>query len=236
MSATHTMEQLAQSAYRIVNGSKNAATGDALTAFVDLYRDWANDYISELELETDWIWWRVQDFTFGQASNDDPLPVPEDFRKLVVNIERPVYLMHDGTVISSFVVVDPNNVNNPPEITKEDRVTYIDGKFVFSRPFREEELGADVVGDYMQYAPEITEVTDENPNGDAVINVIQPFKLLTLGMAKDISLPDLVQGGISPNIEQRYLKVLGEAVAQNAQSIATGSADFSSYGDIGGVY
>lgn len=230
MSVTHTMEQLAQSAYRIVNGSKNAATGDALTAFVSLYRDWANDYISELELETDWIWWRIQDHNFGNASNDTPLTIPEDFRKLVVNIERPMYLVHDGAIISSFLVVDPNNVNNPPETAKDDRVTFIDGKIVFSREFREEEIGAEVYGDYMQYAPEITE------EDESVIDVIQPYKLLTLGMAKDISLPDLVQGGISPNIEQRYLKVLGQAVAQNANSIAAGHAYMQNFGDIGGIY
>ncbi len=232
MSTTHTMEDLAQAAYRIVNGSKNASLGDALTTFVSLYRDWANDFISELELETDWNWWRVQDFNFGTASNTEPLVVADDFRKLVVNIDRPIYLVHDGTVVASFLVVDANNVNNPPDTDKEDRVTYIDGKFIFSRPFRDEEIGATVFGDYMQWAPEIT---DED-GGDAVINVIQPWKLLTLGMAKDISLPDLVQGGISPNIEQRYLKVLGEAIAQNLQSVATGTAPYQSYGDIGGVY
>jgi len=233
MSATHTMENLAQSAYRIVNGSKNAATGTALTTFVALYRDWANDFISELELETDWNWWRIQDHEFGTASNTAPLTIPDDFRKLVVSLDRPMYLQQDGTTISTFLVVDPNNVNNPAGSDKEDRVTYIDGKFVFSRPFRDEELGAVVYGDYMQWAPEIT---DDTTTGDAVINVIQPYKLLSLGMAKDISLPDLVQGGISPNIEQRYLKVLSEAIAQNAQSIATGTAPYEGYGGLGGNY
>lgn len=230
MSMTHTMENLAQSAYRIVNGSRNAATGTALTSFVALYRDWANDFISELELETDWSWWRIQDHDFGAASNDTPLVLPEDFRKLVVNIDRPVYLQHDGITVASFLVVDPNNVNNPAETQKEDRVTVIDGKFIFSRAFRQEEIGAKVIGDYMQYAPEITDADV------AVIDVIKPYKMLTLGIAKDVSLPDLVQGGISPNIEQRYLKALSLAVAQNAQSVATGTAPYESYAGIGGSY
>lgn len=224
------MENLAQSVYRIVNGSRNAATGAALDSFVSLYRDWANDFISELELETDWVWWRIQDNNFGTASNDAPLTIPEDFRDLIVNIDRPFYLQQDGSTISTFLVVDPNNVNNPADTDKEDRVTFVNGKFIFSRPFRDEELGATVYGDYMQSAPQIT-VSDET-----VIAIIKPYKLLTLGMAKDVSLPDLVQGGISPNIEQRYLKVLSAAVAQNAQSVATGTAPLESYASLGGVY
>lgn len=226
------MENLAQAVYRIVNGSKNAATGASLASFIALYQDWANDFISELELETDWNWWRVQDNNFGIANNSTLLTIPTDFRKLVVNIDRPFYLQQDGTTISTFLVVDPNNVNNPADIEKEDRVTFINGKFVFSRVFRDEELGATVYGDYMQNAPQITSGT----GGDAVISVIKPYKLLTLGITKDVSLPDLVQGGISPNIEQRYLKVLGEAVAQNAQSVATGTAPLESYSSIGGTY
>lgn len=226
------MEDLAQSVYRIVNGSNNAATGAAATSFIDLYRDWANDFISELELEADWNWWRVQDYDFGLASNDVPLVIPTDFRKLVVNLDRPIYLQQDSTTIATFIVVDPNNVNNPSNTEKEDRVTFINGKFVFSRPFKDEELGASVKGDYMQNAPQITSAI----GGDAVISVIKPYKLLTLGIAKDVSLPDLVQGGISPNIEQRYLKTLGAAIAQNAQSVATGTAPFGNYADIGGIY
>lgn len=226
------MENLAQSVYRIVNGSKNAATGAILTTFVALYQDWANDFISELELETDWNWWRIQDNNFGTASNTVALTIPTDFRKLVVNIDRPIYLQQDGTTVSTFLVVDPNNVNNPADIEKEDRVTFINGKFVFSRPFRDEELGATVYGDYMQNAPQITSAA----GGDAVISVIKPYKLLTLGIAKDVSLPDLVQGGISPNIEQRYLKALSAAIAQNAQSVATGTAPYESYSTIRGIY
>ena len=226
------MENLAQSVYRIVNGSRNAATGASLATFISLYRDWANDFISELELETDWNWWRIQDYNFGIASNTTTLTLPTDFRKLVVNLDRPFYLQQDGTTIATFIVVDPNNVNNPADIEKEDRVTFINGNFVFSRPFRDEELGATVYGDYMQNAPQITDET----GGDAVINIIKPYKLLTLGIAKDVSLPDLVQGGISPNIEQRYLKVLGAAVAQNAQSVATGTSSLESYSNIGGIY
>jgi len=224
------MEDLAQSVYRIVNGIRNAATGTSLTTFTALYRDWANDFISELELETDWNWWRVQDHNFGTASNSVDLAIPTDFRKLVVNVDRPLYLQQDGTTIATFLVVDPNNVNNPANSDKEDRVTYINGKIVFSRPFTDEELGATIYGDYMINAPQIT---DED---ETVIDVIKPYKLLTLGIAKDVSLPDLVQGGVSPNIEQRYLKVLGEAIAQNAQSTASGSASLDNYSSIGGVY
>lgn len=226
------MEDLAQSVYRIANGSRNTATGDQLTNFVSLYRDWANDFISELELEADWIWWRKQDHKFGTASNDDgaALTIPDDFRKLVVNVNRPIYLQHDGTTISTFLVVDPNNVSNPSEVVKEDRVTFIDGKFIFSRPFTDEELGADVYGDYMISAPLITD------DDESAIGMIKPYKMLTLGIAKDVSLPDLVQGGISPNIEQRYLKVLEEAKRQNALSSAAEDAALDSYGGIGGIY
>lgn len=224
------MEKLAQSVYRIVNGSNNAATDAASTSFINLYRGWANDFISELELETDWNWWRVQDNSFGPASNTTPITIPADFRKLVVNIDRPFYLQQDGTTISTFLVVDPNNVNNPAGVDKEDRVTFVNGKFVFSRPFRDEELGATIFGDYMQNAEEITSADE------TVISKIKPYKLLTLGMAKDVSLPDLVQGGISPNIEQRYLKVLGEAISQNAQSVATGTAPYENYSSLGGIY
>lgn len=226
------MENLAQSVYRIVNGSKNAAVGASLVTFIALYQDWANDFISELELETDWNWWRVQDNNFGTASNTTPLTMPTDFRKLVVNLDRPLYLQQDGTTVATFLVVDPNNVNNPADTEKEDRVTFINGNLVFSRVFKDEELGSTIFGDYMQYAPQITSGT----GGDAVIDVIQPYKLLTLGIAKDVSLPDLVQGGISPNIEQRYLKTLSAAIAQNAQSVATGTAPYDSYSSVGGIY
>ena len=99
-----------------------------------------------------WNWARNNDQDLGVINAEGQtftLPnAPTKVRRLVVDEDRPLVLMYDGTIISRFDVVEPNQITrrrmNP---STEDRVATVKRTLVFSRRFKDYEIGASVVCD-----------------------------------------------------------------------------------------
>lgn len=232
MTPTEQITKLAQSAYLTVTGNYNNATGAALTSFLDRTIDWANQLGSELELEADWNYLRTNSYDFGTivAVGDQTVALPDDVRKLVVSPYRDLVLSQDGAIIARFKTVMPNQIADPTNPEVMDRVTTINRTLIFSRPFTAEEVGASILADVIAPMPELA-LTDTT-----LLDIVTPYQLLVLGIAKNQSLPDLVRGGTSPSFVQKYNKLLRQAVTENNATASAYEVDRESLGFITGVW
>lgn len=225
------IEKLAQSAQRAITGKKKNVTGTELTEFLEDTIDFTNQLAEELELEADWNYLRTNDYNIGNvfAATDQTITLDDDVRKLVVSPYRDLILSQDGIQIASFKVVMPNQITDPANPEVRDRVTQIGRNVVFSRPFTDVEVGADILVDVISFMPELT-ITDTT-----LLDIVTPYQLLVLGLAKNKSLPDLVRGGTSPSFVQKYNKLLRQAVAENNATAEAYNADRESFSFVSGV-
>lgn len=193
--------------------------------------DYTNQLLDEIEVEADWNYLREQDLVLGTiASPTQTFALPSDVRKLIVNEDRPLVIMQDGTIVSSFDVVDPNQISNPRDHNTKDRVTVVNGTILFSRPLTEIEQGGAVMADVLHVMPRLA--TDDA----TLLSLVKPKQLLVLGVAKNATLPNIIQGGISPSLTQKYGDLLEKAVAENNATAASYYAGAEDYSYIGGLY
>ncbi len=224
--------QLAQSIYLAKNNRYNDVDGDEQTEFINQTIDWVNQYREELENEADWNYVRINSYLVGTiaAAGEQSFVLPNNIQRLVVSPYRDLVLEQDGSVIATFRVVAPNQIVDPEDPETRDRVTLIGKNVIFSRPFKDYEVGAEVRVDVVQHIPELT-LTDIT-----MINMVKPKILIILGVAKNATLPDIVQGGISPSLGQKYAEELRKAKERNdatSEVYEVPREDFSQYG---GVY
>lgn len=198
---------------------------------------WANMFIDELEQETDfggmpmnWNFMRENNVDLGTiAAVDQIFALPAGVLRLVIDEDRPLVLMYDNAIIARFDVVDANQITRRTDIVG-DRVSVVGTSLVFSRPFKTEEIGATVVADVLNSVPRLT-ATDSG-----LIETVKPYQLLLLGCAKNATLPDIVQGGLSPSFSQRYVDLLDQSKIQNNASSTADTYQTDDYGSIGGIY
>lgn len=201
---------------------------------------WLNLFLDELEMEldpdgtpTNWIMVRENDKELGTiAAEGDTFDLPTGALRLVSEVDRPLFILQDGSVISTWDVVDPNQITkrgtyNAP---REQRVTYVNRKVVFSRPLNDTEIGGTVHADIVNSFPRLAD------DDTTLFDLPVPRQLLVLGAAKNASLPDIVQGGLSPSYAQKYASLLEGAKMANGQTAAADEIDYEDYSDIGGVY
>ena len=192
--------------------------------------DWTNQFLDELEEEADWNFVRDNDRELGIVSSDaQTFPLEDDVRKLIVDENRPLKLVFDGTVVGSFDVVNPNHITRNDGSTG-DRVTVVNRTIIFSRKLRPYEIGSTVMADVINYIPRLSS------NDIAVLDLVTPKQLLILGVAKNATLPDIVQGGLSPSFVQKYGDLLEKAREQNEASSVASSVIYEDLGYIGGTY
>ena len=206
----------AQSVYRARTGAKNDIEDDEeeLSNFIDDTIDWVNQFIDELQDETDWNYVRRNGVELGRirAAGATTFPLPDEVRKLVVSPYREVTITQDGSTIATFKLVHPNQITDPANPDPDDRAIVLGRNIIFSRPFTEEEVGGVVKADVVDSFPILERDSTE------VLSLVQPKRLLVLGTAMNMSLPDLVQGDISPELERKYTRALQKAVATNDES------------------
>lgn len=201
---------------------------------------WANLFLDELEMEidpdgtpTNWIFLRENDKELGVISAEDiTFDLPTGGLRLVSDVDRPLFILQDGSVISTWDVVDPNQITKRGTYMapREQRVTYVNQKVVFSRPLNSTEVGGTAHADIMNSFPRLK-------NDDTTLfNLPLPRQLLVLGAAKNASLPDIVQGGLSPSYAQKYANLLDGAKAANGQTSVADEAGYEDYSGIGGVW
>lgn len=192
---------------------------------------WTNMFLDELESEADWNYVRTNDENLGTvASASQVIEVDEDIRKLVTDSERPLILMQGDSIITRFEVVDANQITRRLGGSLADRVALVAGKLVFSRTFKDYEIGASIIADTVHYIPRLAETDTE------VLDLVKPYNLLVLGVAKNATLPDIVQGGLSPAFVQKYGDELQKAVALNAASSIADQVVRDDYSYIRGVF
>jgi hypothetical protein len=226
------IEKLAQSAYLAVTGKYNNASGSSLTEFINRTIDWANQLADELQLEADWNYLRTNDFNLGtvNAPTQQTVLLPDSVRKLVISPYRDLVLSFDGSIIARFKTVMPNQITDPNNPETQDRVTVVNRTLIFSRPFTETEVGASMLADVIAPMPELALDDTE------LLDTVTPYQLLVLGLAKNMTLPDLVRGGTSPSFVQKYNKLLRQAVAENNATAAAMDADRESLSFVSGVW
>lgn len=207
--------------------------------FVTELVDWTNQFLDELELESDWNVVTELNKTLGSVTAPvQTIPLPAGTRKLAVNEHRSLHIKQDGTPVSTWDIVRPAMIAATRDgYPLRDRVTFVGKNVVFSRDLNENEIGGEVVADVVNKFPRLVYVKgqSESANDLTILDLIEPRQLLIFGVAKNATLPNFVRGKISPSLTQKYTDILGKAVAENE---ATGASDTyeGDYINIGGTY
>jgi hypothetical protein len=232
MTVTEEITALAQSIYLTMYNRYNDVTGAELTSFLDKTIDWVNQFTQELELEADWNYLRTNDNLI--ATIYDPATqsydLPEEVRTVVYSPYRDVTISFDGAIVSTFTLVSPSNIADPTNPETQDRATVINRKLVLSRPLTATEVGGELRCDTIDFMPKLTTEDAE------LLSLVQPQQLIVLGVAKNSTLPDIVQGGISPSLAQKYNDLLKKAVMLNNETATAVDAPREDLSFIRGVY
>ncbi len=231
-SPTVQLHSFAQSIYLVIkNRYFDDLTSDDGAVYIAQVIDWTNMFIDELEAELDpngrpvnWKWSRENGYVLGSAvEGEASITTPNGIDDLIVGENRYVQILQDTTVISNWVVVSPDQIASPSDRVTEDMCAMVGGTIVFSRAFLDTENDGTIIGDVMLPTPRLT-LTNVK-----ALDLIQPKQLLILGVAKNATLPDIVQGGLSPSFVQRYGDLLKNAVARN---MATAAAEVTHREDL----
>lgn len=232
MTVTEELEALSQSIYLVMYNRYNDVEGQELTDFIDKTIDWVNQFTSELELEADWNYLRTNENLIGTIADitTQSYALPDEVRTVIISPYRSVTISLGGAIISTFTMVSPNNIADPTNPETLDRATVINRNLILSRPLTSTELGGEIRCDTIDFMPQLTTTDTE------LLALVQPKQLVILGVAKNSTLPDIVQGGISPSIAQKYNDLLKKAVMQNNETATTSDAPREDLSFIRGVY
>lgn len=195
-------------------------------------------FLNEIESEKNpdgtpinWSWARTNDQDLGEITTPgQTFTLPTEVRRIVADEDRPLVLMYDGTIVSRFEVVEANQITRRRlDPVNQDRVATVRRSLVFSRQFKDYEIGATVMTDTIE------KLTPLSVDDVSVLDQV-PYQLLVLGTAKNSVRPDIVQGGLAPSFIEQYADELDKAIAENNATTAADSAVYDDYSGIGGVY
>lgn len=242
MTPQQLMDQFVQDVYltRYNRFIDSLTDEDGLVEVNKTYR-WTNMFLDEIERETDndgrtmkWRWARRNDVDLGTIlASNTAFNLPAASKWLLVDENRPVTITQAGITVSHFDVVDPSQITKRNDMASDDRVTQIKNALIFSRAFKTFEIGGHVIGDVIDLLPRIT-VAD--PTTSATLLSTIPYELLVLGVAKNATLPDIVQGGLSPSFAQKYSDLLTQEKLNNENSSTADQYVGDDLGYIGGVF
>lgn len=239
MSPTKQIEAFAQSIYlAIKNRYYDDIEGEDGQNYVAQIIDHTNMYVDELEnivnpsdgQLVDWWFNRTNGYELGTATEGGAgIVIPSEVDRLLVDESRYVQVSQDGAIISNWAVVAPKDITNRADRIVEDMCAVVGDSVVFSRAFRNTEATGDVIGDVVLKLPRISATNVK------LLTQVRPKQLLILGVAKNITLPDIVQGKLSPSYVQKYNDLLTGAIARSTASSAGQMATRDTYGHIRGV-
>lgn len=247
MAAQDDITAFAQSVYsRIKNRFYDSITDTDGQTFITLVVDFANGFLDELENETDpvgnpinWWWVRQNGATLGTALTGAASIAfnTTTFNNLIVDEGRYVQITQGGIVVSNWAVVAPGDITNKPNRVIEDMCARVGNNIVFSRAFKSTENNGTIIGDVTTPIPKLVydTVTPANDVSTA-LTLVKPRELLVLGTAKNQSLPDIVQGKLSPSFTQKFNDLLNNAIVRSTASSLAERAQRDDYSGIGGVY
>lgn len=224
---------LAQDVYYTVNGVVNDDTGDDLTQFQDDFIRAFNLWKDEFETEAYWAKLRVDDYTLATIADTTTysFTLPDDYRTPVINQNKWLkVVLNDGTVISKFKMVDPNQRQVDDSWEHPDRAAFVGRNVVLSRAPKDTEVGATLVLDVVEYLPPLTRTDDD------AIALLPNKQLAVLGVAKNTSLSNVVKIALSPSFAQKYNNELQKAIAENNLSTEIDDMQRDNYGYINGIW
>lgn len=227
---------LAQDMYIARHNQTNTVDGTDLTDFENQTISWVNQFLPELEKEADWNFSRVNDDpSIGTVPSGTTISysLPQTIRKLVINSQRDLSIKQDGTIISTFKLVNPNQTFNPNDHDVRSRATVINRKIVFGRSLNSTEIGGTIVADTIAWIPRLSttnvdllDILDDNPD---------IRQLVILGVLKNQILTDIVQGGLAPSFTTKYASLLKVCVAENNASTDADDSNHENFGFVAGV-
>lgn len=239
MSPTEQITAFAQSIYLVIKNRyfDDIESEDGQT-YISQVIDWTNQYLDELENITDqngnvvnWNWSREVNYELGQVSEgDSTLTFSSNVMSLIPDQHRAVELVVDDEVVSRWALVTPEQIHSNPLGNTENLAAVSGGNILqFSRAIREDEDGAMVRCDALLSLPRLSTTNVR------VLRMVKPKQLLVLGVAKNATLPDIVQGGLSPSYVQKYNDLLIAAIARNSLSSRSDTVKRENFSHIGGV-
>ena len=242
MTPQQRMDQFVQDVYLTMHGNflDSLTDSDGLVEVSKCYR-WTNMYLDELERESDsdgrpmqWNFARRNDVDLGTIlTSTTPITLPAAARKLIIDANRPVTITQAGVAINHFDVVDPGQITKRTDMSTDDKVTVPQRTLIFSRPFNSYEIGGHVIGDVLDSLPRLDTA---DPTTSATLLDKVPYQLLVLGVAKNATLPDIVQGGLSPSFVQKYNDLLDQLKMENGDSSMADEGVTDDLGYIGGIF
>lgn len=232
MAAIDNILKLAQKTYYSINGAQNDDTGTDLTDFENNFILGFNLWKEEYEAEAYWNKCRVDDYVLATIANTTrySFELDDDYRTPVIDENKYLKFVVDGTVIAKFKMVDPNQRQVDDDIERPDRAAFVGRNVVLSRTPRTEEVGAQIVLDVVQFIPDLTR-TD-----DSALDLLANTQLAVLGVAKNNTLADVTKVNLSKSFSQKYTNELNKAIAINNASNEIDDMRGDNYGNIGGIW
>jgi len=237
MAYSTTLTNFAQSVYLAVkNRYFDDITSTDGQTYISQVVDWINQYLDELENVTDafgrpviFNFMRTNNYNLGTAVlGASTLTLPAAVLRLVASPKRPVYIVVGGKTISTWNVVNANQIDTN-STTKQ--VAQTGGTLIFNQALTSQEAGGTIYGDV---ATSLTRVATDGTD-DSVLAVVKPKQLLVLGVAKNSSLPDIIKGGLSPSFVQKYNDLLTQAILLNSSTASADVTDREDWGFVTGV-
>lgn len=232
MAAIDRIRALAQKTYYSINGAQNDDTGTDLVEFENNFILGFNLWKDEYETEAYWNQVRVNDYVLATIADTTKysFELSDDYRTPVIDMDKELKFIVDGTVIARFKIVDPNQRQVDDELLRPDRATFVGRNIVLSRAPKDTEIGAEIVLDVVQYIPDLTR-TD-----DTALDQIYSNNIAVLGVAKNNTLADVTKVSLSPSFAQKYANELNKAVAINNSTNEVDAMRGPDFSSIGGIW
>lgn len=232
MAAIDNIRALAQKVYYSINGAQNDDTGSDLTDFENNFIMGFNLWKDEYETEAYWNSVRVNDYVLATIANVTAFsfPLSDTYRTPVIQQDKYLKFINDGTVIAKFKLVDPNQRQVDADIYRPDRATFVGRNIVLSRAPKDTEVGSDIVLDVVEYIPDLVR------NDDTALSLIANDQVAVLGVAKNNTLADVTKVSLSPSFSQKYNNELNKAIAVNNASNEIDEMQAEDNSHIGGIW
>lgn len=239
MAAIDDIQDLAQNTYFTINGAENDDTGTDLTTFQNSFIRAFNIWVREYETEAYWHVARVNDYVLATIADTTTysFTLPTTYRTPIFQQNKYLkFVLSDGTVISKFKLVNPDQRQVDDDVWRKDRATFIEagrsggGTVVLSRAPKAEEVGAKIVLDVVKMFPKLTSADS------TVLAWIYNDTVATLGIAKNMTLSDVTKVSLSPTFVQRYTNELNKALNINNASTDEDEMQRDDYSSIGGIW
>lgn len=239
MAAIDDITSLAQDTYYSINGAENDDTGTDLTDFQNGFIRAFNLWLREYETEAYWKVARVTNLVLATIGDTTTFSftLPTTYRTPIFQPDKELKIvLNDGTVISRFSLVNPDQRQVDYESLRPDRATFLEGgrsgggTVILSRAPRAEEVGAKLVLDVVKRFPKLTR------DDATVLDWIANDQVAVLGIAKNQTLADTTKVTLSPSFTQRYTNELNKALNINNASTEVDQMVVDDFSGIGGTW